>query len=434
MSPIFVLGLLVSVFFCGLTVDIGRMELKKVQLQTAADAAALGAELESERGVPGGVTNAGTAWDWVAHGKADAALNGFTDGQNGTTVTIVQNPTSGAYAGRYDAIQATVSQTYKTIFMGVLNSGRYTLSAQAIALVPTCTYFLGAQSASYSYSFNNASAGLNSACPVYSGYSASVDAFAKMWGFGLNISGPSSSSLPQGWMTQVSQGPGASGNPAGQSATYNAPIVTDPLSYIPHPTTTHCDFQSYSLTSGSATLNPGTYCGSNAAPSTVGMNITNASVTLNPGLYYITGGVNWQHANVTGTGVTLFFSNRNGLNNYGQVNIGNSGGASVITLSAPTDSTNGAIPGILFFADRRWISTASMDFNFGTYGSFTGDGIWYLPNTGLYIWLNGTFSVPHYGSLVVRNTYIFGTSVNSNGDYSWLSGGSPFRRQAVLVQ
>ena len=433
MSPIFVLGIFVSILFCGLTVDIGRMELKKVQLQTAADAAALGAELESERGTGSGNTNAGVPWDWVSQGKSDAALNGFTDGVNGTTISIVQNPTSGAYAGRYDAIQATVSQSFKTIFMGALNGGTYTVSATSVALVPPCNYFLGGQSASYTYTFATASTNFNSSCPIYINYNYVNDGFSELWGYGVDVSGPSSASLPQNWQSQTSQ-TGQAGLPASNLPTYGVPVTTDPLSTMAQPTTTHCDFDTYSITSGSATLNPGTYCGSNAAPSTVGMNIVNASVTLNPGLYFITGGVNWQHANVTGTGVTLFFTNRNGLNNYGLVQVGNTGGNSVITLSAPTSTVNGGIPGILFFTSRTWISTTSNDFSFGTYGTFTGDGIWYLPNTGLYVWLNNHFNIPHYGSIVARNAYIFGSFITSNQDYSWLSGGSPFRKQGVLVQ
>ena len=297
---------------------------------------------------------------------------------------------------------------------------------------PPCSYFLGGQQGSYAYSFQNSYASLDSSCPVYVNYNLLVDNASKLWGFGVDVTGASGLSLPQGWISQTSQ-TGSPNNPAPGSSTNGVAVMTDPLPSIVEPTVSTCTFTSYSLTSGSATLSPGTYCGTNASPSTPGMTITNASVTLNPGLYIITGGVKWQHANVTGTGVTLFFTNRGGLNNYGYVQVGNQGGNSVITLSAPTDTSSGGIPGILFFCSRNWISSSSMDFVFNTATTFNGDGIWYMPNTGLYMWQN-SFTVPHYGSLVVRNTYFFGTTVRSNGDYSWLSGGSPFRKQGVIVQ
>jgi uncharacterized membrane protein len=140
MSPLFAIGLLVCVLFCGLTLDIGRMELLKIQMQNASDAAAIGAELESERAE----ACCGSSFDWATQGKQDAVINGFTDGANGATVTIVQNPTTGLYAGRYDAIQVTITQTFATFFMGALNGGSYTLTTQSAALVPPCTYFMGA--------------------------------------------------------------------------------------------------------------------------------------------------------------------------------------------------------------------------------------------------------------------------------------------------
>jgi hypothetical protein len=421
MSPLFAVSMLVCVLFCGLTLDIGRMELLKIQMQSASDAAAIGAELESERGVPSSTAN----WDFASQGKQDAALNGFSDGVNGATVTVVQNPTSGPYAGRYDAIQATITQTFSTIFMGTLNGGSWTMTTQSVALVPACNYFLGGYSSSYANTFQNASATLNATCPVYSNYSFVVDGFSKGFGFGWDVTGSAGNSDPGGWVSQQSE----TNSHPGPAATFGVSLMTDPLATtVTQPVFSSCSFTSKSITSGSATLSPGTYCGT---ASTVGLTVSNATVTLKPGLYIITGGAACNGSTITGTGVTLFFTKGNGAG-YGQFRTGDSSPCS-LSLSAPVNTSNGGITAILFFADRNWVATSSADFSLNTYGSFSGDGIWYLPYAGIYIWLN-TWDVPDYGSFIARNMYFFGTGINSNGDYSWLSGGSPFRRTGVLVQ
>ena len=75
MSLFFAIALPVLILFCGLTLDVGRAELLKIQMQSASDAAAIGAELESERGVAGGsFGSVGGSWDWMAQGKQDAAI------------------------------------------------------------------------------------------------------------------------------------------------------------------------------------------------------------------------------------------------------------------------------------------------------------------------------------------------------------------------
>jgi hypothetical protein len=61
---------------------VGALQLRQTRAQTAADAAALGAAYEMLRGSPQSV--------WVSAGKADAGLNGFTDGVDGVVLRIHQ--------------------------------------------------------------------------------------------------------------------------------------------------------------------------------------------------------------------------------------------------------------------------------------------------------------------------------------------------------
>jgi len=79
MIPFFAAVLPVLILFCGLALDVGMIELKTLQMQSAADAAAIGAELEYVR-------NTG---NWATMGQQDASINGFTDGSQNTTVTFL---------------------------------------------------------------------------------------------------------------------------------------------------------------------------------------------------------------------------------------------------------------------------------------------------------------------------------------------------------
>ena len=152
---------LTLLFLCaGLAIDAGMVQVRRLALQHAADAAALGALYEKSRGYT----------DWVAAGKADAALNGFADGVNGVTITIQNPPTSGSYSGDDSAIQVQISQTYATTFMGVLGAnGNATPGTGAVAKIltnPDCVYIMGSPSSSYSLN-NKSYSGFYPSCNVY---------------------------------------------------------------------------------------------------------------------------------------------------------------------------------------------------------------------------------------------------------------------------
>lgn len=397
MTTIFAIIMPVLLLFAGLVVDIGRLEVLKTQMQSAADAAVLGAELEAERGTG----------NWVAMGQADAALNGFTNGSNNVTISVSQQPTTGPYASRNDAIQVTISKKVQTIFLGALSGGMVTLNAQGVALMTPCDYFLGTgtlQSASlYSYTGSM----LGDSCPIYVNTKVDVESNGHVVGTSVDINGTSAGSSVSGYIYPVY---------------YGAQALSDPLAYETSPSYGGtCNHTSYSLSGGTATLSPGTYC--------KGMNIYNSTVTLSPGLYIITGGANFSNSKVSGNGVTLFFTTGGG-GSYGQFIINNS---STVTISAPTDSSNGGIPGILVFADRNWVHTSAQDFIVTT-SSFTGDGIWYLKNAGLYVWSCTSFQGNNYIGIDADNMYFGGGYVLNTNNYSNVSGGSPFRTVGALVQ
>ena len=87
--------------FCGLAIDVGYLFLVKTRMQTAADAAALGGVQELRTNGSGGL---------VAAAKADSAVNGFTDGLKGVTITVNRPPLSGYYTSDPTAVEVVVAQ------------------------------------------------------------------------------------------------------------------------------------------------------------------------------------------------------------------------------------------------------------------------------------------------------------------------------------
>jgi Flp pilus assembly protein TadG len=400
MMPLFVVTLPVLILLCGLSIDLGRLELQEQRMQTAADAAAISAELEAERGTG----------NWISIGQQDAAQNGFTNGAGSTTVTVVQFANYGAYNGRYDGLQVTITQQVKTLFMGALNGGYVTAKAQSVAQITPCVYLLG--TTQQPYTLDGATGDFKSeSCP----FNINNNIYTQVMSLvpeALNVAGSAGSSSINGYEFPTPN--------------YNYATVTDPLSYIASPSFGgSCNHTGYSLynISTNTTLSPGTYCG--------GLSITNSNATLNPGLYVITGGANWYNSTITGTGVTLYFTSGGGS---GDSKFIISGGCN-ITISAPTasSSTSGVIAGILVFADRNWTPTNPQDFDI-IGSTFTGDGIWYLPKAGLYIYNSGIVTGTNYFGIVADNMTISGTSVRPLNNYSYVATGNPFRTQAPLVQ
>jgi hypothetical protein len=397
MTTLYAFILPLTILFCGLSIDMGRLELVKTQMQSAADAAALSAVQEAQRGTG----------QWQAVAQTVAKANGFQNGVNNVTVTSFSQPTYGEYANHYDALQTTISQNVKTLFMGALNGGTRTVSASGVALMTPCIFLTGSgQLQPYTLEIKTGDMDAN-VCPIYVNSEFEVLSAANINVEAINVAGPSSNSNDAGetWSPPL----------------YGVPTQADPLAYITEPTFSSCNHTSYSLSNGSATLNPGTYC--------KGLNLTNSTVTLNPGLYIITGGATWSGSTVTGTGVTLFFTAGGGGTDSKFI----VESSSTITLTAPTTSTNNSIPAIVVFTDRTWTPTSNQDIALMN-STVTGDGIRYAPQTGIYISSCGLMNAPHYLGIDANNLWLGGTDFEPSNNYTYLTGGNPFHTAGSLVQ
>ncbi len=384
MIPLFAIVLPVLLLFCGLAIDIGFLEGKSVTMQSAADAASSSAELEAERGANNN--------NWITVGKQTAALNGYTDGLNGTVITVTRQPASGSYAGRNDAVAVTISKPSPTIFMQYL-SPTEPLSVRSVALIPPCIYLTGAQSG---LTFSGSSAVINAFCPAYLNGTGQLDGSSSMSTTANNLTGGSSL-----------------GGNVSPGITSNVPVLIDPLASVSQPVFTSCTNTNFVQNGGSAALSSGVFCG--------GMTLNNATVTLAPGLYVIAGGAHWTNSTITGTGVTLFFTSTPS-SGFGQFTID---GNSHVTLFAPTDTSSNGVPGILVFGDRQWLPSGPQDFRVVN-ATIAGDGIWYTTSTGIAI-SNTQWSTSDYFGLDTASLAIANSNLTLTADFSGLAAGNPFR-------
>ena len=120
------------------------------------------------------------------------------------------------------------------------------------------------------------------------------------------------------------------------AATTDCPPVDDPLGSRPAPPVGACLFTNYKITTGTATLNPGTYCG--------GISITGtAKVTFNPGTYVLKNG----EFKVDNSAVAI--GDHVGFFLTGLTSKLNFTGSSTISF---TGATSGEMSGLLFYEDR----------------------------------------------------------------------------------
>jgi len=378
----------------GLVADVGSLQAQKQRLQIAADSAALAAAQEFSYG------------DSVAAGKADAATNGFTNGQNGIVVAINNPPLSGPNAGKSGYIEAIVTRPEPTFFLRVLGLTTISLSAPAVSGVgngPNCIYVLDPSAAS--------AMNLNGNINIQSGCGLLVDSSSSS---GLFVNGNISVTAST---IGVVGGYSSNGNVTWAPTPKKGILAaSDPLAYVQAPSYGACGYNSFSLSgnygsSGSPyVMNPGVYCG--------GMSFNgNFYLKFNSGTYVIAGGginVNG-NATMTGTGVTFY--NTIGSGGYKGIILN---GNVVLNLSAPT---SGTLSGILFYQDRTIPAGSAGSIINGNSGS-TIDGALYFPTTTLTY--NGNSSTNGY-SIIVADKWIANGNSNLKNNYTSLASGSPIK-------
>ncbi len=376
--------------------DVGVLLRQRRALQTAADSAAIA-----------GATAINVSGNATTAGVADAALNGFTNGSNGVTVTINTPVTDDANAAFNNAgfVEAIVSQTTATplisVFMNLFSSNSnytgMTVSARAVA-TDTITA---------------------TGC-IYVSNPTNFDPAVDMSGNSL-IAAPHCGVLINGNLDLTGSASitsvyvAASGTITGGSGsqfTQNAAPVSDPLGFLSQ------TGNQPTITGTSCTSPSGSACFLNA-------NLTGA---LAPGLYVFTQDPNISGP-VTGTGVTIFISgsiafdfDANGTINLSPPTTGIYKG---ILIDAPTDvaASNACVKG----KGNNGGVVGELYFDFGS-SNTTLNGVVYAPQAHMFLQDKGA-------TMTLNTDLVIGTLCEQSATLTisgFTSGNSPITRSALV--
>ena len=396
------LTIFVAAAFAGLALDASYMYFHKRTMQTAADAGAYGGALELLRGNDGEATTAA---------RNDTALNGFTDGSDGVTVTVNVPPLTGSKAGDDNFVEVIISHPQSTWFMRALSFNSVTVAARAVAGLGStgngCVYALNRDPSNVNNGFfANGTTDSTFSCGVFSNSN-----FRSVGGACVVTPAVSYSSDYTNANDEGNCGPEGIGR--------GVPIV-DPLGdRYSIPSYGACTDTNLRITTGlTAIIGPGTYCGGITITGTVN------SVIFLPGTYILeNGGLSVNGAmTVTGIGVT-FFNTYSVPARYGAITINGTG---LVTLTAPT---TGEYAGLLFYQDPRVEWSASNGSIIAGGASSVYNGIIYFPTTDLTYAGNSSTTAggtDGYTTLIGYNVTIVGTS-QINADYSSLGGTNPLQ-------
>lgn len=358
--------------FSALGIEVGYLLLKHRQMQSAADGAAMSAATALGYGYP---------TDFRMEGKAVAGASGFTDGVDGTTVTVNSPPASGPYAGNAEAVEVLISQPQTLNLIQVYRAGLFDVGARAVALAQPgfryCILALDPSASAAVYVQNNAVV-TNPDCGVAVD-SASSSALSLRNNAAIN--GP----------VHV-HGDWALSNNAHLNGTpnlNNAPVLGDPYADVTLEPLPACTGQSGTVVNNvTVTLNPGKFCS--------GFDFSNnVTVNLQPGTYYIDSKFEMTN-NVTlnGTGgVTLVITGDYALDWGNNLHV---------NLVAPT---SGNYAGIALFGNRDAPSSIEHVFNNNSY--LDVQGVIYFPNQILRFLNNGITGTSQCTQIIARIIRIY---------------------------
>jgi len=304
----------VLLLILGSSIDYGYMYVRKTSLQASADAAALAGAKElvlanAEQSVIQALAQSTVMANLGNNAKGAVVDTKVSFGDRSVTVRVTQTPAMYIMDG----------------IAGVKNSN---ITANATAGVagemPICMLILERWRQD-ALAVNNAARITGNDCAIYSNSISTKGVTAK------------NGSLLQSQLT-CSAG-GFTGDPESYKPLpmVDCPKIEDPLAFRKPPPEGPCLHEDLSISGGTQTLNPGTYCG--------GLTIkSKADVTLSPGVYIIKDGPLLIHgsARIKGENVGFYLTGSKAMFEM----LSNT----TVALSAPMD---GPMAGILFFEDRR---------------------------------------------------------------------------------
>jgi hypothetical protein len=364
-------------------IDLSNLFLNKSQLQSAGDAAALGAVLAIpdstaakqraldlvNRNTPSGYGSLSTAQD-VVLGTWDSGTKTFapsTGDQNAIQVRTYRT------AGRGNAIP-----TFFGRFVGLRKLDTEAVSV-AVKIGGACVFVLDPSASGALTVSGSGKMAMN--CP-------------------LQINSSSASAAKSGGAARVQTAMtcvvgGYSGGGFTPAPTTGCPALKDPLASVPEPAAPSCTVANPTISSGIAPSNC-TYTG------TVSLD---GSITLQSGLFYFKNATIKvsNSTNISGSGVTLFLDPGSTLS---------LNGGGTISLSAATE---GSYKGILIFQSRS--APSSRVLSLGGSGTLSLNGTLYAPSSELQLSGNSTYANATKMGYAVSRTL----SVGGSGEFSFNS-------------
>ena len=363
--------------FAGLAVDVTSWYVHKRMLQSAANAAAVAASLESVRGMDGPLATLAAS--------SDAARNGFRS-DRGDTISVHVPPLSGGYASKSGAAEVVLRRLAPVYFSRGFVPLPVTIGARAVAAADseganTCLWVLDRSQAS--------------ALKVAGGAQVELDC-------GIVVNSSDTTAVTQNGTgscltaSRIRVVGGVSGDCINASVRTGIRPVDDPLASLAAPAFGGCDTRSKTkVNSGQRkTIDPGVYC---ADIDVMG----GGELTLNPGTYVLDGAGLKIAAQATVNGSGVFF--------YSTENSGTSAGTSIsggayVNLSAPR---SGKYAGMLFFHSRTSPGNVTHSFTGGS--TMQLDGTLYFPNQDV-AFSGGSDATQTSSVLVVRTISFTGHS------------------------
>jgi hypothetical protein len=368
----------------GFAVDMGMGQYKKHAEQAAADAAAMAAAYYAQtnnKSCGSGITCNSLTTCTIPNSVTTpfgaacvyAQANGYTNGSGSQTVTMMANNTNSPASGTSPSLwfQATVGDSYSTIFGNFAGLSALTIHASAVAGITSigggsCIIALSQAGTAFSDS-GSGNVTTSAGCGIYDNSNFSYT------GSGNINAGTTIQYIGAKTMT-------GSGN-VHPAPTSTATAVSDPFAGVPSPPVGACTNPnpglSYPLVISDAvnhTIGPGTYCG--------GIKISGSgNITFTTGIYVINGmdGSNKSFdftgsGNLSGANV-MFFITGQGIYTAGPINLAGSGNFTFSALNS------GPYEGILIYQDRN-LNPAYAGVNTYT-GSGNVTGTFYFPTTSL---------------------------------------------------
>lgn len=404
------LSMVVLISFLGLALDGGQLYYTKRKLQAAADSAALAGALEMNECTGG--SNCAAMRSAAQSALVEAGLTGSAlktqcaaSASTGLTLTVNNAPCAMGSTkldpnyGNAKYVEAVVSEAQPTYFVRIFGIDSVKVAARAEAAVGNSAVCLYITNSSVNDALElNGRVSLTSTCGVAVA-SSGTDALLVNSGNSLSAS---SVTVEGGVSSQGTISP---------APTTNAAVPSDPLSWVPAPSTSSCLYTNYSTSgSGATVLNPGTYCG----PTNLN---SSGSLTFNPGVYVFTGSLSVSTSStISGTGVMFYFSSGSILFN----------GNPTINLVA---LTTGTYAGILFY--QASTDTTEALFNGGPQVAL--QGALYFPGAEILFNGGGSYQAA-YTILDAKQVLFNGDMVFTiSNDYSSLPGGSPAKGGTAVL-